>query len=115
MTELVIVLTTVPDVDMGERLARTLVEERLAACVNVSAAMVSVYRWRGAVARDEERQLVIKTTRARVDALRRRVRELHSYELPEWLVCPVLDGSAEYLNWVRQETETPAHEPVTGP
>jgi periplasmic divalent cation tolerance protein len=104
MNEIVVVLTTMPDAETAEPLARALVEERLAACVNVHGPMVSVYRWQGNVEREPERQLVIKTTRARVGALRKRIGELHPYELPEFLVVPVLDGSAEYLAWVRDQT-----------
>jgi periplasmic divalent cation tolerance protein len=102
MTDIVLVLTTVPDDDRGETIARTLVEDRLAACVNVGAPMVSFYRWRGAVERDTERQLVIKTTRTRVAAVEARLRELHSYELAEFMVLPVSEGSEAYLGWVSE-------------
>lgn len=102
MTDVVIVLTTVPDGDLGDTIARALVEERLAACVNVHPAMTSVYRWEGRVAQERERQLVIKTTRDRVGPVQARVAELHSYDLPEFLVLPVADGSAAYLGWVAE-------------
>lgn len=102
--DLVIVLTTVPDDGSGEELARTLVEERLAACVNVHAPMVSIYRWRGQVEREGERQLVIKTARARLPALEARLKALHAYEIPELLVIPVESGSEAYVGWVRAET-----------
>jgi periplasmic divalent cation tolerance protein len=104
MTEIVIVLTTVPDGDQGETIARALVEERLAACVNVHDPMTSLYRWQGALEREVERQVVIKTTLERVPAIHTRLMELHSYELPEFLVLPVADGSTAYLDWVRTET-----------
>jgi periplasmic divalent cation tolerance protein len=104
VTDLVIVLTTAPDDDRAERWAWTLVDERLAACVNVHGPMVSIYRWRGAVERDAERQMVIKTTRARVTALEARLRELHPYELPEFLVIPVEGGSEEYVRWVEEQS-----------
>lgn len=104
MSEAVLVLTTVPVGEAGEALARTLVEERLAACVNVHAPMTSVYRWEGVVTTDRERQLVIKTTAARLPALRERLGELHSYTLPELLIVAVDDGSAGYVDWVRAET-----------
>ena len=96
-----VVLTTVGGDADAASLARTLVEERLAACVNVLAPMTSVYHWKGAVETDREQQLVIKTTRAGVPALRTRLRQLHPYELPEFLV---LDASAadDYLAWIRQ-------------
>jgi len=106
MTEIVLVLTTTPDDGRAEALAAALVGERLAACVNVHGPMRSTYRWKEQVETDAERQLVIKTTRERVTALESRVHELHPYELPELVVIPVEDGSAPYLNWVANETQS---------
>ncbi len=100
MTDVVLVLSTVPDDDRAERLARTLVEENLAACVNLHPPMVSIYRWKGQVESSAERQLVIKTTRERLSTLEARIKALHSYELPEFIVVPVEGGSEEYLRWV---------------
>ena len=102
--DVVIVLTTAPNDERAEAWARTLVEERLAACVNLHGAMTSFYRWKGVVERDAERQVVIKTTRERVAALQARLRELHSYELPEFVVLTDDDGSDEYLKWVAEQT-----------
>ena len=104
MADAVLILTTVPDGDLGETIARRLVEERVAACVSVYAPMTSLYRWRGVVERETERQMVIKTTRGRVAAVQARLAELHPYELPEFLVLSVSDGSAAYLDWVATET-----------
>jgi periplasmic divalent cation tolerance protein len=104
MTDLAIVLTTAPDDERANEWARSLVDERLAACVNVHGSMMSFYRWQGAVERDAERQLVIKTTRARLPALEARLRELHSYDLPEFLVLAVDQGSEAYVKWVEEET-----------
>lgn len=96
-----IVLTTVgTDVD-ANALARTLVDERLAACVNVLPAMTSTYRWKGTVEQEREQQLVIKTSRAHVAALQARLRELHPYELPEFLVLDAA-GSDAYMEWIRE-------------
>jgi periplasmic divalent cation tolerance protein len=95
----VVVLTTLAADADAVALARTLVEERLAACVNVLPAMTSVYRWKGAVEQDREQQLVIKTAPAQLPALEARVRELHPYELPEFLVLPA-SGSKAYLDWI---------------
>lgn len=103
-TDIVLVLTTVADDGSGETLARALVDERLAACVNLLAPMTSVYRWRGAVHQDIERQLMIKTTADRVAAVQARVRTLHPYKLPEFLVVTVSGGSDAYFEWVRTET-----------
>ena len=98
--EVVLVLTTVADDGSAESLARTLVEEKLAACVNVLPPMTSIYRWKGAVERETERQVVMKTTRAFVPALERRVKQLHSYDLPEFIVIDAAGGSNAYLAWV---------------
>jgi len=102
--EYVLVLTTLPADADGPALARTLVEERLAACVNLLPAMESIFRWEGQVEHDTERQLVAKTSRERVPALWERIRELHPYEVPEFIVLPVLDGSDAYLRWIGEET-----------
>ena len=102
--DIVLVLTTAPNDDLAEAWARTLVEEQLAACVNVHGPMVSFYRWKGMVERDAERQVVIKTTRDRVAALRARLSTLHSYELPEFLVLQVEGGSDDYVKWVAAQT-----------
>ena len=97
------VVTTVPDVLVSERLATTLVEERLAACANIVPSVTSIYRWEGSVQRDDEVLVVFKTTEDRVAALRDRIVELHPYDVPEVLALRVLDGSEEYLQWVRDE------------
>lgn len=98
----VIVLTTLGAEADASALARTLVEERLAACVNVLAPMSSTYRWKGSVDHEREQQLVIKTSAARVAALEARLRALHPYEVPEFLVIPVEGGSDAYLGWIRE-------------
>ena len=96
-----IVLTTIGSGADTERLARTLIEEHLAACVNVLPPMRSTYRWKGSIEQEEEHQLVIKTTVGRVGALEARLRELHPYEVPEFLVLPVSSGSDAYLQWLQ--------------
>jgi len=100
----VVVLTTVANASDASALARALVDERLAACVNILPPMQSVYRWKGAVQADDEHQLVIKTTAARLDALQERVTALHSYDVPELLVMAVAGGSPAYLSWLQSET-----------
>jgi periplasmic divalent cation tolerance protein len=102
--EYVMVLTTLPTDADGAAFARALVEERLAACVNLLAPMESVYRWDGNIETEAERQLVIKTSRERVAALWDRVRELHPYDVPEFLVVPIVDGNDAYLRWVAEST-----------
>ena len=103
MTDLILILTTMPDDDRAERLARTLVEERLAACVNVQAPMTSLYRWHDTLEVESERQLVIKTTRARLAALEARLRALHPYEVPEFVVLGA-SASDVYAGWVSETT-----------
>ena len=96
-----IVLTTLGADADAATLARTLVEERLAACVNILPAMTSIYRWKEKVEQDREQQVVIKTTTDRVVALQARLRQLHPYELPEFLVLDA-SGSEAYLTWVEE-------------
>jgi periplasmic divalent cation tolerance protein len=100
VSDVVIVMTTIADAQADE-LARTLVEERLAACVNVHAPMMSTYRWKGAVEREAERQLFIKTTTARLAEIEARFRTIHPYELPELIVVRPESVSEAYGAWVR--------------
>lgn len=99
-----VVLVTVPDREGATTLARTLVEERLAACVNLLPGVHSIYRWEGEVASADEVLLVLKTRADRVDTLRRRVVSLHPYDLPEFVVLPVEGGLDGYLAWIRAES-----------
>ena len=87
----------------AQKIARALVEERLAACVNVVPGVMSVYRWQGAVEQQTELLLVIKTTSERVDALKARILELHPYELPEVVVLPIRGGHGAYLAWIEEQ------------
>ena len=95
-----IVLTTLGSGTDGMAFARVLVDERLAACVNVLPVMRSVYWWKGVVEEDAEQQLLIKTTSNRVAALEARFHELHPYEVPEFIVVNISAGSPEYLAWL---------------
>ena len=96
----VLVLTTLPLESDAEQFASQLVEEKLAACVNILPAMRSVYRWKGGVERADERQLVIKTTEASVSTLESRICQLHPYDVPEVVVLAIDSGSAAYLSWL---------------
>jgi periplasmic divalent cation tolerance protein len=97
------VLSTAPDVATASQIGAALVEERLAACVNVVEGVSSIYRWKGAVQRDREVLMVLKTTTEAVERLRSRLVELHPYEVPEALALPVSSGHPPYLEWVRAE------------
>jgi periplasmic divalent cation tolerance protein len=103
MSDLILILTTMPDDNRARELATTLVGERLAACVNVHGPMVSTYRWKGQLEHEAERQVVIKTTRERLPAIEERLRALHPYELPEFVVIAA-DGSEAYGKWVVEGT-----------
>jgi len=103
--DFVLVLTTLPREGDPLVFARALVTEGLAACVNVHAPMTSVYRWEGKVAEDAEHQLTMKTHRSRVPALWDRVRELHPYDVAEFIVLPIVDGSDAYLKWIADSTK----------
>jgi periplasmic divalent cation tolerance protein len=105
MNELVLILTSMPDDSRADALARTLVDERLAACVTIGSPTTSTYRWKGAVETASERPLTIKTTRACVAVLETRLRSLHPYELPEWLVLDAT-ASAAYEGWVADSTRS---------
>ncbi len=104
MTDALVVLVTTPSAERAAELARALVEERLAACGNVVPGLRSIYRWEGKVQDEAEALLVLKTTRARFEALRERVLALHPYEVPEVLALRVEAGSALYLAWIGAET-----------
>lgn len=100
-----VVLSTHPDRANALEMARILVRERLAACVNVLPGATSVYRWEGKLCEDVEALMVIKTADARADALMERMAELHPYANPELVVLPVGGGSDAYLHWVLDETQ----------
>jgi periplasmic divalent cation tolerance protein len=107
--QVVLVLTTIAAEADGAALGRALVDERLAACVNVLPAMTSIYRWKGQVEQDREQQVIIKTTRDRLAALEARVRDLHIYELPEFLVVSAGGGAEAYLAWVEESVKSDSH------
>lgn len=103
MTDKIVVLNTCASAEEAERLARTLVDARLAACVTVISPVRSFYRWNGAVTDASEWLLVIKTSRPLFERLRAALESAHSYELPEILALPVVEGSANYLSWIDSE------------
>lgn len=98
-----VALSTAPDMLLAKRLAHLLVEEHLAACVNLGGPGVSMYMWQGKLEGTDEVSLTMKTTGARLQALADRLAELHPYELPELVVLPVFGGSVGYLDWVRTQ------------
>lgn len=97
-----LVISTVPDQETAKAVAKALVEERLAACVNIVPNFGSVYRWQGEVVEDNEVMLLIKTRRERYAELETRIRSLHPYNLPEVIALPIQQGSIPYLNWISE-------------
>ena len=104
MSERIVVLSTVARAEDAERIGRELVERGLAACVSVVPGLVSIYKWKGKVEREDERLLLIKTRRERFAALREALVALHPYEVPEVLALPIEDGYAPYLAWLDDNT-----------
>jgi periplasmic divalent cation tolerance protein len=105
--ETVLVATNMPDRETALRLARALVEQRLAACVNVMAGCTSIFRWEGAIDEINEVPVLIKTRAARYPEVEARIRELHPYELPEIIAVPIVHGLPDYLEWIAKETAIP--------
>ena len=101
MSHELLVLVTAPNEDEARHIANALVEERLAACVNIVGAIESVYRWEGQVTTDRETLLIIKTTDERYEDLEQQVRKLHSYSTPEVIAVKIERGSSGYLSWLR--------------
>jgi len=100
MTDKRIVLTTTSSLEESKKIARALVDRRLAACVNIIPKIESVYRWEGQVEEAQEYLLVIKTTEEAFPRLRDAIQQLHSYEVPECIALAVEDGSLSYLKWI---------------
>jgi len=106
MTDKRIVLTTAGSHSEAHKIAHALVEQRLAACVNIVPQVESIYRWQGAVETSQEWLLIVKTAASRLARLQQEVRKLHSYELPEFIVLGVEDGSKEYLDWLEESVKS---------
>lgn len=103
--DFIVVLITVPSPDVGERIAASLLEKKLAACVNILPGVQSIYAWKGAVQKDQELMLVVKT---RLELFHERlvpaVKAIHPYDVPEIIALPVVMGSQDYLDWIAAET-----------
>jgi periplasmic divalent cation tolerance protein len=107
MNDVIVVLTNAPDEALAIKMGTALVEQKLAACVNILGVCRSVYRWQGKVETAREVPLLIKTTRARYAEVEAVIRAMHVYEVPEIIVLPVENGLPAYLDWVRAETAAP--------
>ncbi len=106
MTDKIVILVTVASKEEGHKIARHLVESRLAACVNVTGAIESIYRWKGEISQDQEYQLFVKTTREMFPEIQAAIAKLHSYQTPEMICLPIIDGSREYLLWVDESVNS---------
>ncbi len=102
MTDKIVVLVTTNGVRQAKRIARALLDQRLAACANLITPIRSLYRWQGKIAEDRECLMVIKTTRGQFDALRACVEKLHTYSVPEVIALPIIDGAENYLSWLAE-------------
>jgi len=110
MTDKIVVLSTCASPEEGERLARALVDARLAACVSIVPGVRSIYRWKGEIESAGECLLAIKSSQAQFDELRARIEQLHPYDVPEILALPVLDGARKYLDWLSANLEPGSRE-----
>ena len=108
MSDALMVFCTCETQEQAGTIARSLVEGRLAACVNILPPLQSIYRWKGAIERADEILLLIKTTGAAFPAVRDRIRELHSYETPEIVGIPISNADDDYLDWLRQQVQLAA-------
>jgi periplasmic divalent cation tolerance protein len=106
MSNELIILVTASNKDEAANIARSLVSERLAACVNIVGQIESVYRWEGKVTEDSETLMIIKSTGERYEDIERRVKELHSYTVPEVIALRIERGSGDYLNWLSQSVSS---------
>ena len=103
-SEEIVVFITASSEEEAARIAASLVEEKLAACVNIIRNIRSIYSWKGKVCDDAEVLMIVKTQRSLFNSLKGRVKELHSYEVPEIIALPIVDGSEDYLKWIREST-----------
>ena len=102
--EALVIYITAPNEEEGARIARALVEERLAGCVNIVKPIRSIYRWNENIEDDAEVLMIVKTQKRLFESLENRVRELHSYTVPEIIAVPVVEGSGDYLKWLEKVT-----------
>ena len=103
MWQILVVQTTIDRREAAEKLAEAIIHHRLGACVQISAPILSVYRWQGEVQKEEEYLITVKTTNQAVTKLVELIRQLHPYDVPEIIALPIVDGSRDYLSWVAEQ------------
>jgi periplasmic divalent cation tolerance protein len=108
MTDFQVVLCNCPDIFLAEQLAQHLVEEKLAACVNIIPNVQSFYLWENKLVKDQEITLLIKTTSDCFNELEKAIKKLHTYQTPEIIALPIINGHQPYLNWLTENTRKPA-------
>jgi periplasmic divalent cation tolerance protein len=103
--EVIVVYITAPNEEEASKIAKTIVGERLAGCVNIVKGIRSIYSWQGKIEDDSEVLMIVKTQRHLFESLKMRVKELHSYTVPEIIALPIIEGSEDYLGWLKEVTE----------
>lgn len=109
MSGCIIIYVTVPDKDTAQRIAADLLEKKLVACVNITGAVESVYRWKGALEKSGELLMIMKTLKGHFGRVRDRVKELHGYEVPEIISVDIADGYGPYLDWIKDSVIAEGH------
>lgn len=100
----IVVLVTTSSKEEAEKIASALLEERLIACANILPAISSIFKWEGKICREQEVMLIIKTLNNRLEEVTNQIKKLHSYQVPEIISLPVINGNKDYLDWVREST-----------
>jgi len=103
MANEVVIFITTGSKEEAQTIARILVDEKLIACANITAAVQSIFRWQGKVCDEKEALMIVKSVKANVSSIVTRVKEIHSYDVPEIIALPIIDGSEDYLRWLRNE------------
>lgn len=106
MADEIVVLITASSIKEAQKLGKSLVKEKLAACVNVIPDIISIFNWQDEVCEEGEVLMIVKTSGEKFSVLEKKIKKEHSYDVPEIIALPILTGSKEYLNWIRQETKS---------
>ncbi len=105
MSDYIVIYITTGSVNEAEKIGRALVEEKLAACSNIISPIRSIYSWQGKICDDKEALMVVKTRKKHFEQIVKRVETLHSYDVPEIIAIPIVDGSSKYMSWLNEETK----------